>query len=175
MRWSYIVRSDRGEGHTNRVQNLYQLAAHPSRPSSSDLFRGPIAQTVIPNTDGILLGTDAFNWTSHHRIIVWFMLEGQKLSKIRCSPAAVMLTYNKDSGHTSEQKLKMPAKYVFRMQHSHSKTRHTGLDAHFTVDETGVIRNCPIALGAIHPAARPSRRNRLSIGGFDPSSLNQVR
>lgn len=175
MRWSYIVRSDRGEGHTNRVQNLYQLAAHPSRPSSSDLFRGPIAQTVIPNTDGILLGTDAFNWTSHHRIIVGFMLEGQKLWKIRHSLAVAMPTNYKDSGYTSEQKLKMPAKYVFRMQHSHPKTRYTGLDAHFTVDETGVIRNCPIALGAIHPAAWPSRRNRLGIGGFDPSSLNQVR
>lgn len=105
-----------------------------------------------------------------HRIIVGSMLEGQNLPKIRHSPAAAMPTHYKDSGYTSEQKLKMPTKYVFRMQHSHPKTLHTGLDAHFTIDETGPIRNCPIALGAIHPAAWPSRRNRLSIGGFDPGS-----
>jgi len=108
------------------------------------------------------------------RIIVGYELEGQNLPKFRHSPAAVTLAHYKDSSHTSEQNLKMPAKYVFRMQHSHSKTHHTGLDADLTVDETGSIRNCPIALGAIHPAAWPSRKNRLSIGGFDPSSLNQV-
>jgi len=110
----------------------------------------------------------------HHRITAGLKIEGQNLLKFRHLSMACRLIYYKDSGYTSEQKLKMPAKYVFRMQHSHPKTRYTAFDTHFTVDETGPIRNCPIALGAIHPAAWPSRRNRLSIGGFDPSSLNQV-
>ncbi len=109
-----------------------------------------------------------------HRINVGFEFRGQNLPRIRHSPTTLMLAHYKDSGDTSEQKLKIPVKYVFRMQHSHPKTLYTGFDAHFTVDETGAIRNCPIALGAIHPAAWPSRRNRLSIGGFDPGSLNQV-
>jgi hypothetical protein len=60
------------------------------------------------------------------------------------------------------------------MQHSKGKTHHKPLEAHFTIDETGAIRNCPIAFGAIHPAAWPTRRYRLSIGGFDPGSLNLV-
>lgn len=114
------------------------------------------------------------NWMPDRRIIVESIKEYPKLLKVRHLRTKNVRMHYKDSGYISEQKLKMPVKYVFRMQHSHSKTHHAGLDVHFTVDETGVIRNCPNALGAIHPAAWPSRRNRLSIGGFDPSSLNQV-
>ncbi len=73
-----------------------------------------------------------------------------------------------DAVHISQQNLKARAESVFRMQHSYLKTHATASNADFTIDVTGAIRNCPIALGAIHPAAWPTRRHRPRIGGFDP-------